>query len=66
MAVSIFICINLLDIPSATAGRVPAWVIFVFPFSIGFAGGFVAPHLYRSRRSEQPLPLMVPAHQALG
>ena len=53
MAASIFICIHLLDIPSATAPHTTPWFPFVFSFSLGFVSGFVAPYLYRRQRGEE-------------
>ncbi len=54
MLTTIFVCLQLLDIPSTTAGQTAAWFPFVFSFSIGFVCGLVAPHLYRRARSDQP------------
>lgn len=54
MVVTVFVCFHLLDIPSTTAAQTTAWFPFVFSFSIGFVCGFVAPHLYRRARSEDP------------
>jgi hypothetical protein len=56
MAAGIFVCLRLLDIPSATAGQTSPWFPFVFAFSLGFVGGFVAPYLYRRERGEEPEP----------
>ena len=54
MAVSIFVCLQLLDISSATAGQTWPWFPFIFSFSIGFVSGFVAPNLYRRARGDEP------------
>jgi hypothetical protein len=54
MITTIFVCLQMLDISSATAGQTAAWFPFVFSFSIGFVCGFVAPHLYRQNRIDQP------------
>jgi hypothetical protein len=54
MVTGIFICIQLLDIPSATAAQTGEWFPFVFSFSLGFISGYVAPYLYRRARGEEP------------
>jgi hypothetical protein len=53
MVIGLFICIHLLDIPSATRPQTSAWFPYVFSFSLGFIAGFVAPYLYRRKRSEE-------------
>ena len=50
MAVTIFVCLQLLNIESATAGQTWEWFPFAFSFCIGFVAGFVAPYLYRRAR----------------
>ena len=66
MLVTLFICIHLLDIPSATAAQTPVWFPYVFSFSLGFVAGLVAPYLYRRDRGEGPqtqtAPDMIVAH----
>ena len=66
MLVTLFICIHLLDIPSATAAQTPVWFPYVFSFSLGFVAGLVAPYLYRRDRGEElPTPTapgMIAAH----
>ena len=53
MAASIFVCLQLLDITSATKGNAGPWFPFVFSFSIGFVSGFFAPYLYRRTRNDE-------------
>lgn len=53
MVASIFVCLQLLAITSATAAQTSPWFPFVFSFSIGFVSGFVAPHLYRRARGDE-------------
>jgi hypothetical protein len=50
MASTIFVCLQLLDITSATAAQTWPWFPFIFSFSIGFVSGFVGPYLYRRAR----------------
>ena len=52
MAVTIFVCLQLLNIESATAGQTSEWFPFAFSFCIGFVAGFVAPYLYRRARRD--------------
>jgi hypothetical protein len=52
MSISIFVCLQLLDIESATAGQTSTWFPFVFSFSIGFVAGFFGPCLYRRARMD--------------
>ena len=52
-AVSIFICIQLLSISSAT-GQVWPPLPYVVSSGLGFVGGFFAPYLYRRARDEEP------------
>jgi len=47
MASTIFVCLKLLDITSATAAQTWPWFPFIFSFSIGFVSGFFGPYLYR-------------------
>lgn len=54
MVLTIMVCLQLLDIPSTTAGQTAPWFPFVFSFTIGFVCGLLAPHLYRRARSELP------------
>jgi hypothetical protein len=54
MMITIVVCLQLLDISSATAGQTAAWFPFVFSFSIGFVCGVISPHLYRRARSGGP------------
>ena len=52
-AVSMFICIQLLSISSAT-GQVWPPLPHVVSSGLGFVGGFFAPYLYRRARDEEP------------
>jgi hypothetical protein len=64
MMTSIFICLRMLNMPSATEGQTSSWFPFVFSFSLGFLAGFIAPDLYRRHRS-QGAPLQ-PGSLAIG
>jgi hypothetical protein len=54
LAGAIFLCIHLLDLPSATQGQAPAWFPFVFSFVLGFVWGFIGPHIYRQVAGLEP------------
>lgn len=54
MAISIFVCLKMLDIESATADQTSGWFPFVFSFSIGFTAGFFGPYLYRRAHMDGP------------
>lgn len=51
---TIFVCLHLLQLPSATKGHVPSWLPFLFAFGIGFVSGSLVPHVYRRDRSRDP------------
>jgi hypothetical protein len=53
MSAGIFVCLRLLDIPSATAGQTSFWFPFAFAFLLGFVAGFVAPYLYRREHGDE-------------
>jgi len=59
-AVSIYICIQLLSIPSGTA-QVWSPLPYVISSGLGFVGGFFAPYLYRRARDEEPAAEMAPS-----
>jgi tetrahydromethanopterin S-methyltransferase subunit E len=58
---TMFICTQLLGLTPATKGQAPSWLPLVVSSSLGFVCGFVAPHLYRRARQNEPvLPMVTP------
>jgi hypothetical protein len=53
MVATLFICLQLLNIPSTTEAQTSPWFPYAFSFSLGFVGGLVAPYLYRRQRGEE-------------
>jgi len=58
---AMFICTQLLALVPVTKGQAPSWLPLVVSSSLGFVCGFVAPHLYRRARQNEPvLPMVTP------
>jgi hypothetical protein len=53
MVITMFVCIRLVHIQSATASQTNAWFPFVLSFLLGLVSGFFAPYLYRKARGEE-------------
>ncbi len=62
MAVSVFICIHLLDLTASTGGPSTPLRPYIISSALGFVGGFFAPYFYRRARDEEPVPEMEPSH----
>lgn len=61
LAFTMFICTQLLGLTPVTKGQAPSWLPLVVSSSLGFVCGFVAPHLYRRARQNEPvLPMVTP------
>jgi hypothetical protein len=60
-AVSIYICIHLLSLPSA-ASQVWSPMPYVVSSGLGFVSGFFGPYFYRRARDEEPVIEMAPSH----
>jgi hypothetical protein len=66
MAVSVFICIHLLDLTPSTGGPSSPLKPYIISSALGFVSGFFAPYFYRRARDEEPVPEIEPSHAMDG
>jgi hypothetical protein len=66
MAVSVFICIHLLDLTPSTGGPSSPLRPYIISSALGFVSGFFAPYFYRRARDEEPVPEIEPSHAMDG
>ncbi len=54
--VTLLVCLRLVGLPATVEDHTPPWFIWLFPFTLGFVFGFVAPHLYRQYHAAESQP----------